>query len=532
MFKSKKRSISSQIDQSGGFILLATLLGAIICGFFIFQSDFPVNDGGMFYTMIKDLEVNSFKLPIYTSYNNATIPYAYPPFSFYLAGLLHTFLKIDILQLLRFIPYCFTVLSIPAFYLLSTQLINKKNQQILATFLFALIPSSYTWQIMGGGITRSPAFFFTMLALFFFLRLEKDKNKKDLICVTLFSSLTALSHLEMLWMLGISYLLIFLFFNCSLKGLRDLGIIALGVLVLTSVWWLPVLMYHGITPFVSAMSTGGFNLWVPFAFIISMNAFSNLSMSFVVFLAIIGIFLFIKKSNWFLFVWLMVFIFFDPRSNQRSAAIPMAIFAAVALEVMFTWVVQNYPKSTQIQNDDKLASVFLNTKVKTIFCIILFYAIFNNLYALYAGGSSLGVLNSDNRSAMKWVSQNTNGESKFLVLDFPIGWHSDMVAEWFPALTGRTSIITAQGLEWLPGRANATIKELSQVSNCRFNGVKCLEGWEQNGEYEFEYIYFTSNSQGFYDPPKFASSIDAEMSHLNDYQLVYSNSDVRIYKNK
>jgi len=528
--KNEITRISQKQDQTTGFIALATILGAVICGFFVFQADFPVNDGGMFYSMVHDLEANAFKLPVFTSYNNANIPYAYPPFSFYLAGFLNAVLKIYLLQLLRFVPYFFTVLTIPAFYLLSTQLLKQKDEQVLATFFFTVLPPAYTWQIMGGGLTRAPAFFFSILALYFYIKYEKTKKRSSLIWMTLLTSLTALTHLEMLWMLGLSSLAVFIYFDHSLKGARDLVIVCGSVLLMTSLWWVTVVQNHGLQIFLTLLSTGSFTLTSSLAFILSLGNFGNLA--FIAFLAILGIFMSASQKNWFLNIWLLAFVLFDPRSSQRSATLPIAMLAAVALVHFFNWVAENAPKKANSQIAAVPAPVFANPKVAVIFCAILFLAFFNNLSALYAGDTSLKVLNRQNREAMVWVEENTPEASKFLILDFPTGWHSDMIAEWFPALTGRTSLLTAQGLEWLPDQLRVTSHNLSEVLGCKMNGVDCLENWAQKNEVVFDYVYFSTNSQGFSQPGRYVSTIDAEMNQSSDYLLVFSNEDVRIFKNR
>ena len=137
-------------------VILATLIGAFVRLFYVLQSDFPLNDGGMFYTMIGDLQAAAYRLPAFTSYNNANIPYAYPSLPFYLGGVLNGWLHIDLIQLLRFFPLVFSVLSIPAFYWLAKLLLKTDVQRGAAVFIFALFSPVYTWQIMGGGLTRSP----------------------------------------------------------------------------------------------------------------------------------------------------------------------------------------------------------------------------------------------------------------------------------------------------------------------------------------------------------------------------------------
>ena len=64
-----KSHIFDNIDPAIIFLIIATLIGGFIRFYIVLQSDFPLNDGGLFYTMIKDLIANNYHLPLVTSYN-------------------------------------------------------------------------------------------------------------------------------------------------------------------------------------------------------------------------------------------------------------------------------------------------------------------------------------------------------------------------------------------------------------------------------------------------------------------------------
>ncbi|MGB5845080.1 MAG: hypothetical protein WBG94_11600, partial [Anaerolineales bacterium] len=96
--------------------LILTFIGGLIRFYFILQADFPLNDGGLFYTMIEDLQANQFNLPRFTSYNLLEIPYAYSPLPFYLAGLLNNWLEWSLVDILRFLPALISTFAIPVFF--------------------------------------------------------------------------------------------------------------------------------------------------------------------------------------------------------------------------------------------------------------------------------------------------------------------------------------------------------------------------------------------------------------------------------
>ncbi|MBK9778943.1 MAG: hypothetical protein IPP55_02660 [Anaerolineales bacterium] len=100
---------------------------------------------------------------------------------------------------------------------------------------------------MGGGLTRSLGLVFLLLAIASILRLYKTQEKKYLPFAILFSSLTVLSHPEAaVHTAGIS-LIFFLFHGRSKLGWKHTLLIAAGTLLLTSMWWLPILLRFGLT---------------------------------------------------------------------------------------------------------------------------------------------------------------------------------------------------------------------------------------------------------------------------------------------
>ncbi len=104
---------------------VAVLLGLAVRLPFVLNTDFPLNDGGLFYTMVRELQANHFRLPLFTSYNGTNIPFAYPPLAFYLAGILQSLTQWDLLSIFRFLPFFINLLCIPAFYSLALAFFPK-----------------------------------------------------------------------------------------------------------------------------------------------------------------------------------------------------------------------------------------------------------------------------------------------------------------------------------------------------------------------------------------------------------------------
>ncbi len=84
--------MNTQSSRWAGLILVRSVaFGAILRFTPTMVAGSPINDGGMFFVMIEDLKTNGFLIPAVTSYNRFDIPFAYPPFSFYVGGILSLF---------------------------------------------------------------------------------------------------------------------------------------------------------------------------------------------------------------------------------------------------------------------------------------------------------------------------------------------------------------------------------------------------------------------------------------------------------
>ena len=184
----------------------AVALGAMVRAGFTFSTDFPLNDGGMFFAMTGDLQGNDYRLPSFSTYNFDGIPFAYPPLSFYVAGLLND-AGVPMLDVFRILPFVLSLATIGAFILLAQKLIDDRVAVAASVFAFALIPRSFEWLLMGGGLTRSFGLFFALLALHEAIRMYDTRRPVAVLTTGAFAGLAALSHLEMAW---------FFVFSCAL----------------------------------------------------------------------------------------------------------------------------------------------------------------------------------------------------------------------------------------------------------------------------------------------------------------------------
>lgn len=214
------------------------LLGCVLRFTPGFLAAFPVNDGGMFLAMIRDLRSNGLLLPSVTSYNFSDIPFAYPPFGIYVSAIASRVLGISEIELLRWLPPLVSAAIIPAFYWLARQIFDSGRKAIVTIAFYALLPGSSDWLVMGGGLTRSFGILFSLFAIGYVHRTFRGDGNRSIGFAILFCALTVLSHPEVGLQTAAICLVLWFFDGKNLTGVKNAMLIALGTAVLTAPWWL------------------------------------------------------------------------------------------------------------------------------------------------------------------------------------------------------------------------------------------------------------------------------------------------------
>lgn len=515
---------SAQTNPAVLFLLLAILLGGYVRLSQVVGADFPLNDGGLFYAMTRDLQENQYRLPVTTSYNQLDIPFAYPPLPFYLAGGLNDLLGWELIDIFRVLPAIFSVLGIPAFFLLAQSLVKNPAHVGVATLIFALLPTTFDWLIMGGGLTRAPAFFFALLTLHRIYLLYTRDAKIDILWTALLASVTILSHPETALHTALSALVFFFFFGRRKAGVRKSVAVAGLVLLLTAGWWLPNLAHHGLDPYLAAGRTG----WHSLQAVVQLLRFditNEYGLATIGGLALVGFFWQLARRQTLLPVWLLVIFISEPRSAPLYLTPLIALLAGdCLLNILAGFPVSGQSSSSPTASGLPLAS----PAAKGLFALLFAQWTLSALViTLILAGTK--TLTGADQSAFAWIDANTSADSRFLVLtgDDPL---SDPTSEWFPALTGRSSVATVQGYEWDGSHEFETIKERGRkIQNCLQQTPACIQEWKDEYRLEFDYIYLRklalASSWSLAAQP---SSLEALL--LNDGHVVpvYQSAEVTI----
>lgn len=473
------------------FLFLATALGFYVRLANVLPSAYPINDGGLFYTMTADLQANGYVTPLTTSYNSAGIPFAYPPLAFYLAGLLSSLFGWSLLDIFRILPAIISMAVLPGLYLLAKDLLASEAQAAITCLLFVLVPGSFQWLVMGGGLTRGLGLAFALLTLHQAYLLYHEKNIRHAILTAVFASGTVLSHPEMAVHTVAGALVMFLFWGRSKKGFGLSVVTAALTLGLTAFWWLPLLQNHGFAPVLAAGETGWHSLDALTTFLV-FNFTAETSLTLVGCLALLGLFVSLRQKNYFLVVWLVFIYLSEPRSAPLYLLPLLCMLAALFLhQVIFPGLQPEKPRPAETANwaDVMLAS----GTAKLAFAFFLGYLLLGAMNVSWDMGHTM-TLDHNEAQALAWVKENTPEDSRFVIVtgEQPM---TDTLSEWFPTLTERTSLATVQGFEWMPGGLLAAkMNQYGQIQYCINRDETCLFDWVQRTDQPFDYVIVRGDS--------------------------------------
>jgi len=433
---------------------------------------FPVNDGGLFYTMMNDLRANNFIPPLFTTYNQLNIPFAYPPLALYIGAILSSVFNISGIEILRWLPALINSLTIPVFYLFAKEITEDKFKSAVATLVYAFTPHLMAWLSMGGGLTRSFGTLFMMLTALFSYRMFAQKDGNNLLLTILFGALTALSHTESTVYAIIIPIVFWVFLSRTWRGAKQGFLVAIGVIALAGIWYGYVIYRHGFAPLLSALKTGG---QTPLAFLLLFNFREITAEPFIDLIAVIGllgmILLLSKKQYLIPALYLFIYLF-QPRSAHTVVNIPLAIAAGIFIT----------------------DTLLINFREKVVLLITLLTPLLfaNVIYQSYL--LSLNHVSDEELSAFQWIKENTPEDSKFLVLTGePIAF-CDSTSEWFPALTDRQSITTIQGREWISGGEIIDLfNNRNDIEMCYGENFGCIEESFSNLNVVPEYLLVSKN---------------------------------------
>lgn len=495
-------------------ILFPISVGLLVRFAPVWLSDFPLNDGGMFYSITKQILENGFQLPHLISYNNLNLPFAYPPLGFYFAAFIQKVINGNLIELFRWIPVFWSCSTVFAFYFLANELFEDKHKASLATFVYATLFSAFFLVIAGGGITRGPGLVFSLISILFWIRFTKNSLNLEIIWSGLFFGLTILSHMEMTIFTALGVIWLSFFRKVHWKPLLYLGLVAISV---SAGWWGIVLSRYGFQPFIAAWNSNIIsNPGIEDLLILNFTSEPKITLWSVT--GLLGCLWLIWNKKYFLPVWLLSILIFLKRGPETTASVIIALFSAEFLALGF--------RTTLAKRKNSVMVILI-----IIWVIIYILSVLTPPYLRV--NTWMESVSLPDREAMAWVKQNTEPGKKFVVLSGLVEgmWGGDGVAEWFPVLADRESILTIQGTEWKKDEPIRRFLLGAGISRCLTKDIVCVDLINTKAFPEpFDYIYLTNNEICF--QPGCVNLGIFEFYQLKNFTNVYQNDGVGIWQKK
>jgi len=511
--------MNRKLDWPALFLFAALLFGAVVRFLPALSNGFPLNDGGMFYTMIRDLKANHYLLPQFTTYNSVDIPFAYPPLGFYIAALLSDLFPVSELQILLWLPALINTISILAFYKFAEQILNSRMLAALAVLVYALSSRAFVWQVMGGGITRSFGILFLLLMLWQAVQLFRDYSHKKLALTILFGAGAVLSHPQTALHAALGGALIFAFYGRNKRGVLSALAVGIGVVLLTSPWWLTVLSRYGFAPLFSASQTSQRTLEF-YLIVLRLHGPGNILALPALILFYIGLWESFKRRDFFFIVWIMLAYLIDTRGGDGVALLPESMLAGMGLLKLSGWV--------NGMREDQDEAILTTRRSQILVFGILFY------FILAASISDFQLVNTslkpEDIKMIEWVNSNVGQHQNFLLATGHEFSMSDPAQEWFPALTDQHSVTTMQGLEWtLAERFFPWYQQLTKFQHC--TDVQCVSEWSVRNNINYDYLIVTIPMAS--DKGQLANSLRSLAASARGstlYTLAYESENALVFK--
>ncbi len=479
--------MNRKLDWPTLFLFTALLLGAVVRFWPGITHGFPLNDGGMFYTMIQDLKTNRYRLPEFTTYNLAGIPFAYPPLGFYMAAFFSDLFHIPVLTVLLWLPALANTVSILFFYKLAGQILRLRIIASLAVLVYAFSPRAFMWQVMGGGITRAFGLLFLLLMLWQAVQMFREYKLEHLALTILFGSGAVLSHPQAALHAALSGTLVFVFYGRSKRGVISAVLAGLGVALLTAPWWGLVLSRHGLDPVIFASQTSQRTLETYLA-ILAFNGLVDYLFIPTLLLALLGLWVMFSKRELLLIVWAVLAYLIDPRGAEGIMLLSLSMLAGVGLYKLSAWIGRSQggleEDAALRVNGLSMGQLGIRPAQTLIFSLTTYFV-------LVAGIIDFQLINTSLKPAelalIDWVKTNVSDDKTFLLATGRQFSMSDPLQEWFPALTGQYSVTTMQGLEWTLGDGFFPwLNQLVEFQYCA--DIHCVQAWSARNDVNCDYL--------------------------------------------
>ena len=494
------------------------------------NSPYPLNDGGLFTRMADDLAANGFKIPASSSYNGETIPFAYPPLGMYALASIAAVTGIPMIEIVRWLPVIISIATIPAMYGVAAQILRSRWRGLVAAGAFALMPRSYLWLVVGGGVTRSLGFLLALLTIRQGVRLLRHRSKGDAAATAVLGGLTFLAHPQAALFLTLSLLILALFHTGGTRSVKSLPLLAAsgaGAILVASPWLVSVVATHGLAPLVSAGGTA-LDFGAGISSLLTLHFTDTPVLDLMTAFGVLGVLLRIARRQWLVPLWLVSAVVLDPRAGTTFATVPLALSVVPIIGELLQRMSPPY-RAGSLDAQPMPAMVRAYPAASVLLALLLFASLRTAARTAVDSESPLHGLQPSHVVAMGWVAENLSPAARFAVVTGRT-WESDYISEWFPVIANRTSVATVQGSEWT-GR-DAFISRLGtyrQLQQCAREAAICVTQWLDAQPVPPRYIFIPKERlAGPLSEPDCCIGLRQTLLDSPDYAVAYDGSGATI----
>lgn len=437
-------------EMSGPAILWTTCvftIAAVLLRLHYFaDSDLPINDGALFYVYAAAILENDLALPTAVEFNGFTLPFAYPPLSFWFSSLLVSVFGFDLLGVVKFVPLVSNLCYLALFVGFLRALRLPWSTVTLASAIFFLSHRSFEYLIMGGGLSRSTGAVFALASLAFAGKLAHDRSSRWLIGAGICCATAIMTHLEwgIVSALGVALVLV-VYSRHWTEGLFRVGSVGALSAVLIAPWLIWIHRHHGFEPFLHAGRTSFWNPLETGFDVLYLNVFPWYLRVFCV----IGVWEGLKNRQYFWILLTLSLALFTPRHFDTAAVASNSVLAAIG--IFHLWRTLGAFVSRAAERSPRFPALAGARSAVTFPVLVVLTTLYVALASYYQLGQvSMGTLTPEVRAAMRWIDGNVPEDARFAVVS-PDPWYVDEVDEWFPLLANAISLTTVQGTEWVGG---------------------------------------------------------------------------------
>lgn len=508
------------------WIAVPVCASLVVYAAYLLSHQYPAYGAGLYLQMAEQVRVGGYHPPVSIDhYTAGGIPFAYPPLTVYVAAVVHDLTGVAPMTYARVVPGFVVTATVVPYYYLAREFLGSRPRASLAAVVVAVAPPVLRWHLSAGGIVRTPAFLFALASVYGGAMLFRAGDRRWIVPTAVVLGLTALSHPVYPVYVVLSFLLMYAVYDRSLRGIAAGVAVGAGGLALSLpwVWW--VTTTHGLGSFAAAAGTHS-GLWggtyrISQEFVQPVAHLDTVTPFYAV--AFLGAGVALVRRRPFLPVWMGLSGYVLAEGRFLYVAGGMLV-ALVTFEGVGMATASGTGTATATASDTSptgrrtvVAAVVVAAAAVTIGTLFAAGAIDPN----HGGRTQPAFLDTGSVRAATWVQGNTDPAADFVVV-------GDL-AEWFPSLADRTSLVGPWGVEW---RGNAEyvrqIRLFESISACDSAG--CLSAVLDRADVHPEYVvvpkdHYTVRGRAVRTSTRLRRSLLAS----DRYTLTYETPDTMVF---